>query len=298
MQAFDYYRPHAFDEAFQLLSRTGQRIVPVAGATDLIPQIRDGLLQPDAVVDVKGLPGLRDLKMETQGPCCDPAGGECLYIGAAVTMNEIARSELVQSHWDLLARAAASIGHEQVRNRATLGGNICTTSPAADTAPALYTLEASVQIKGPDGDRCLPIDQFFTGPRRNALRPGELVVGVLIPKPPSGTVGHHEKLSRRKAGDLAIVSVAVMAVPHDGGYSWRLAMGAVSPTPLRSSESEAILSAGYDDEAIDRAAAAAYGCTSPIEDIRSGIAYRQAMIVNLTRRAVKTVVDQLPTAQV
>ncbi len=295
MQPFDYYKPDRFSEAFRLLDMPDQRVLPVAGGTDLIPGIRDGLFMPDAVVDIKDLPGLQDLEMRSTEPCCTAGPRECLYVGAAVRMNELARSELVRAHWKPLAMAAHSLGNEQIRNRATIGGNICTASPAADSAPALLILEATVLIRGPAGDRCVPIAQFFKGPRANALRPAELVVGLLIPEPSEGALSHHEKLSRRKAGDLSIASVAAMTLPGDNGYRWRLALGAVAPTPIRSPEAEAILAQGHDSEAIDRAAAAAYGCCCPITDIRSGLEYRQAMVVNLSRRVIETVVSQMPS---
>ncbi len=293
MQPFNYYRPKSFEEAFQWLTKSDHIAVPVAGATDLIPQMRDGVLGPDIVVDIKALPGMRELRVVDSAPCCLD-GTQCLSVGAAVRMNELARSELVKSGWSLLAMAAASMGNEQVRNRATIGGNICTASPAADSAPALYALDATVLIKGPSMDRCVPIAAFFTGPKRNALQPGEIVAGLCIPRPPEEAVSHFEKLSRRKAGDLSIVSVAVMALPLGNATAWRIALGAVGPTPIRALESEGILSQGWDDESIDRAAASAYGCCCPIGDIRSGLEYRQAMVVNLTRRAIRAVLAQLP----
>lgn len=292
MQPFDYYRAKDFDEAFKLLTLPDKVMYPLAGATDLIPHTRDGAWKPDGVVDIKGLPGLRDLTVEGLEPCCGCVPGECLYVGAAVRMNEIAGSALVRSHWDVLAQAAAAMGNEQVRNRATLGGNLGTASPAADSAPALLVLEASVLVKGPAGDRSIPIDKFFAGPKRTTLKKGELIVGILIPKPPVGSVGVYEKLSRRKAGDLAIVGVAVMAYPHDGGYRWRVALGAVAPTPIRSPQAEAILNEGYDAAHIDEAAAAAYGCCCPIDDVRASAAYRQMMVVNISRRAIRAVVSK------
>jgi CO/xanthine dehydrogenase FAD-binding subunit len=295
MQPLDYYRPESFDEAFELLTQPNKRVAPVAGATDLIPALRDGAMAVDAVVDVKTLPGLRDLKIVSGGPECHGAAS-CLYVGAAVLMNELARSDLVRDRWGLLAQAAASVGNEQVRNRATIGGNICTASPAADSAPALYALEASVLVRSPEGDRSIPIADFFVGPKKTVLRPGEIVAGLMIPTPPTGTIGHHEKLSRRKAGDLSIVSVAAMALPVDGVYEWRLALGAVGTTPMRSPESEAILRESLDDEAVDRAAASAYGCCCPISDIRSGLEYRQAMVINLSRRVIRNIIAQMPTA--
>ncbi len=295
MQPFDYYKPKDFNEAFKLLTLPDKAMYPLAGATDLIPHTRDGAWKPNGVVDIKGLPGLRDLKVEGLEPCCGCAPGECLYVGAAMRMNEIARSELVRSHWDVLAQAAAAMGNEQVRNRATLGGNLGTASPAADSAPALLVLEASILVKGPQGDRSIPIDKFFVGPKRNALKKGEIIVGVLIPRPPQGSAAVYEKLSRRKAGDLAIVGVAVLAYPHESNYRWRVALGAVAPTPIRAPQAEAILNESYDAVHIDEAAAAAYGCAMPISDIRASAEYRQMMVVNITRRAVRAVIGKLHT---
>ncbi len=288
MRPFDYYQPQSFEEAFEFLALPGS--IPLAGATDVIPMVRDGHWAPDAVVDLKGLPGLREIEIAAHEGC---GPGECLYVGAAARMNEIARSELVRSHWDLLAQGAASMGNEQVRNRATLGGNLCTASPAADSAPALLALEAHVLIRGPEGERSVRAEEFFTGPRRTVLVPGEIVVGVAIPKPPEGSVGRYEKLSRRKAADLSIVGVAALAVPNGAGYSWRIALGAVAPTPIRSSEAEAILNQGYDDAAIDEAASGAYDACCPITDIRASADYRRAMITNVSRRAIRAVAEQI-----
>lgn len=292
MQPFDYYKPKSFDEAFKLLTLPDKVMYPLAGATDLIPHTRDGAWKPDGVVDIKGLPGLRDLTVEGLEPCCGCAPGECLYVGAAVRMNEIAGSPLVHAYWDVLAQAAAAMGNEQVRNRATIGGNLGTASPAADSAPALFVLDASLLIKGPTGDRSLPVERFFIGPKRNALKKGEIIVGILIPKPPAGAIGVYEKLSRRKAGDLSIVSVAVMAQPHNGGYRWHMALGAVAPTPIHAPQAEAILNEGHDDAHIDEAAAAAYGCCCPIDDVRASAEYRQMMVVNITRRAIRKVLGK------
>lgn len=294
MQPFDYYKPESFEEAFEILTMPGKTVYPFAGATDLIPGVRDGVFTPDAVVDIKGLPGMQDLELRqvtshTEGT----PTGEYLFIGAATTMADIAASELVRTHCEVLAKAAYAMGNEQVRHRATLGGNICTASPAADSAPPLYVMEALTLIRGPEGERSVPVNQVFTGPKRNCLTSGEIITGVLIPLLPQDTIGYHEKLARRKAGDLAIVNVAALAIPNNGATTWRIALGAVGPTPVRSYESEAILAQGFDDAAVDRAAAAAYGCAHPITDVRSGRAYRQAMIVNLTQRAIRSIRDRL-----
>lgn len=296
MHPFNYHKPTSFEDALAWMAKPDLVVTPIAGATDVIPRVRDGLAQPDVILDIKALPGLRDITTAAVGSACGGLPDGCLHVGAAVRMNELARSQLVQSRWETLAMAAGAMGNEQIRNRATIGGNICTASPAADSAPALYVLEALVLIKGPAGDRSLPIADFITGPKKNALKPGELVVGLAIPRPPDGAIGHFEKLSRRKAGDLSIVSVAALAMPTGNGTQWRLALGAVAPTPLRAPESEAILAESLSDEAIDRAAAAAYRCCCPIADIRSGQEYRQAMVVNLSRLAVRAVIARFPAS--
>ncbi len=186
MHPFDYHKPTSFEEAFQDLSSPGKVVAVVAGATDLIPRIRDRAFHPDLVVDIKGLPHVRDLVLLTTST---PGDHVPLFVGAAIRMNELARSDLVRSHWSILADAAASMGNEQVRNRAT-SGNICTASPAADTAPALYVLEAMVQIAGPAGERQLPITKLFTGPKRTALSTGEIVTGLVLPQPRRAPLVH------------------------------------------------------------------------------------------------------------
>jgi len=285
MRPFDYYRPETFEEAFRLLTLPDKKVMPLAGATDLIPMVRDEHWQPDVVVDVKGLPGMCDIVETPEG----------LFVGAAVRMVELMHHPLVNSpRWSLLAQAAAAMGNEQVRNRATLGGNLCTASPAADSAPALLTLEANAVIRGAAGERRVPITEFFLGPRRTTLQKGELLIGMLIPAPPAGAVGTYVKLSRRKAGDLAIVGVAALAYPHNGGHIWRLALGAVAPTPIRASEAEAALSTGHDEATIEHATKCAFDACCPIDDIRASAEYRKAMVSRIARRAIEGVLAKLP----
>lgn len=293
MRPFDYYQPQNFDEAFKLLTMPDKVVMPLAGATDLIPMVRDERWHPDVVVDIKGLPGLRDIKLAADVSGCGDCEGECLYVGAAVRMSEIARSPLVNRHWGVLAQAAGAVGHEQVRNRATLGGNMGTASPAGDTLSALLVLEAEVLIKGAGGERCVPVTKFFLGPRKTALRQGEIIVAVLLPPLPEGSAGSYERLSRRRGADLALVGVSALAIPHAGGYQWRLALGAVAPTPIRVPEAEAVLSTGHDAVALEQAAQLALAASHPIDDVRATAAYRREMVVGLTRRALQHVVEQL-----
>ena len=282
MREFDYYQPKDFAEAFELLMLPDKVVMPLAGATDIIPMARDEHIKPHVVVDIKALPGLCEIKETEEG----------LLIGAAVRMSELANSALVQEHAAVLAEGAATVGHVQVRNRATLGGNMCTASPAGDTFPALLVLEAEVLVRGAAGERSIPVLEFFKGPRRTALQKGELVVGVMIPKL-AGAQGHYAKLSRRKTADLAVVGVAALAVPVAESYEWRVALGAVAPTAIRVPAAEKILAAGYDEAAIEAAAAEAHAACAPIDDIRSSAEYRREMVMNITKRVIGQVIDKL-----
>lgn len=283
MQPLDYYRPKDFAEAFHYLTMPGKTVYPVAGATDLIPSYRDGAWKMDAVVDVKGLEGMRDIKETPEG----------LYIGAAVKMNELAASPLVKSYCDILAQGAIVVGSDQVRNRATIAGNLVTASPCADTPPALSALEALVIIRSASGERRVSATGFATFVRKTVLQPGEIIVGVLVPKLPAGSVGVYEKLSRRRGCDLSLVSVAALAVPSGKGYNWRIALGAVAPTPIRVPTAEAILAEGHDEAHIEKAAQAAADTAKPISDVRASEKYRKAMVANMTKRAVRNVVAKL-----
>ncbi len=282
MRQFDYYQPKGFAEAFELLMLPDKVVMPLAGATDIIPMAREERIAPDVVVDIKSLPGMREIKETEEG----------LLIGAAVRMSELASSPLVREYANVLAEGAATVGHVQVRNRATLGGNMCTASPAGDTFPALLVLEAEALLRGVDGERSVPVLEFFKGPRRTALKKGELLVGVMIPKL-AGAQGHYAKLSRRKAADLTLVGVAALAVPAGEGYEWRLALGAVAPIPVRVPEAEKILAQGHDAAAIEKAAVAAHAACSPIDDIRSSAGYRREMVVNITKRVIGKVIEKL-----
>jgi carbon-monoxide dehydrogenase medium subunit len=293
MKQFDYYQPETFEQAFEFLTQPEQNVMVLAGGTDLIPHTRDAVWQPDAVVDIKALPEINKIELKHIEPCCNINPGVCLYIGAAVKMNEIIHSSVVGKHWQVLQQAASAIANEQVRNRATIGGNICTASPAADTAPALLALNAKVLIKSAQGNRCMNIEDFFINPKVNALKTGEIVAGLYIPQPQPGSQGHFEKLSRRKAGDLSVVSVAALAEPENDRYHWRIALGAVAPTPIRAFESETILNTSCDEESIDKASAAAYGCCCPISDIRSSMEYRQLMVINITRQVIRSMLQDI-----
>jgi carbon-monoxide dehydrogenase medium subunit len=288
LPGFDYIRARDAAEVSDLLLRYGSAARLLMGGTDLFVQMRDGLLAPQVVIDLKHLPGLAGIDF-------DPDTG--LRIGAAASMNAMAAHPAVIAHYPLLVEAASTVASYQLRTRATLGGNLCNASPAADTAPAALILDARCVVWGPDGERTIPIREFFLGVRKTALQPGEFLTRVDLPVPPPGWAGRYIKLGRNANGDLAIVGVAVMGYPDDtaaSGYRFRMALASVAPTPIRVPEGEAILADGpINEDTLARAARAAEDTARPIDDLRSSAHYRKAMVRNLARRALDEVWSRL-----
>lgn len=282
LPSFEYVRAHTVDEVIGMLAEYGETARLLMGGTDLIPGLRDDLFHPRVVVDLKQLPGMRDLKF-------DPRSG--LVVGAAVTMNRLASDPDVRAHYPLLAAAAGSVASYQIRNRATLGGNLCNASPCADTAPATLVLDAQFVLQGPDGERAVPSGQFFLGPGQTALNPGEFMTAVRFPPPPAGAASNYQKLGRTSAGDLAMVGVAVLGNPDNSaptGYRFRVGLGSVAPTPIRALQAEDILATNAPGEAsFALAAEAASSAASPITDVRGTAEYQVAMVRTLTVRALK-----------
>jgi carbon-monoxide dehydrogenase medium subunit len=281
LPGFDYVRAGTCDEAIDLLEEHGEAAQLLMGGTDLFVRMRDGFVRPRMVVDVKHLPGMRDILYDE---------GAGLTVGAAVAMNEIARHPDVQAHYPLLAEAANSVGSYQLRNRATVGGNLCNGSPCADAALATLALEGRVVLRRAAGAREMPVGDFFRGPGETALQAGEMMTAIRYPIPPAGAVGRYLKLGRSKAGDLAIVSVALLGFPDGAapsGYRFRVALGSVAPVVLRATEAEDVLARSpLGEETIALAAEKAMEAAAPIDDVRASAAYRSAMVRNLTRRGL------------
>ncbi len=298
MQPFDYIIPKDFAEASALLAGGNGAVRAFQGGTDLLIRARAGAIKPRQVLDLKGLPGMCDIRSGADG---------WLVIGAACTMNQVAAHPLVQAHYDLLAQGCESVASYQLRNRATIGGNCCHASPAADAAPALYCLDAVAEIYGPSGTRRVPIADFFVGPGRTAMRTGEFLIAIHLPPAPASAAGVFNKLGRTKLGDISMVSAAVYAWEHDTEprkhgaaeptdstrYGWRIALGAVGPTPLRAPEAEAALATDSSPGGVQRAADLAAAAARPIDDIRASAAYRRAMVAVLARRGIEAVLQQV-----
>jgi carbon-monoxide dehydrogenase medium subunit len=286
MRAFDYERPAHVDDVVALLERHGPGARLLAGGTDLIIRIRDGTIEPNVVVDLKGA-------AELDGALREVDGG--LRIDAAAVMTDILADERIRRGHLALAEAAAVVGSMQIRNRATLAGNVCNASPAADTAPALLVDDARVVATGPGGMRTFPLDSFFVRSGVTTLAGDELVTAIELPRParPRGTV--HLRRTRRRGHDLASVTLAC-AVDSDGVT--RLAYGSVGPRPVLVTDDTGVLAdpSATDDARRERLAALFVDASPSPTSTRAGADYRLAMLHLLGLRAVRIAVERLTAA--
>jgi len=267
MRRFEYFEPDTLGEAVALLARYEGRAQALAGGTDLLVELKEQLRRADCVVNIKRIPGLGGLSF-------DPRTG--LRIGALATAREVETSPEVLQHYASLAQAARELGSIQVRNRATIVGNICRASPSADTLPPLIADGAILKTSA----RSVPLETFFTGPGKTLLKPGELVTAIELPAPGPRTGKAYLKHGRRKAMELATVGVAVSVSPE----SARIVLGAVAPTPIRATRAEQVF---LKSKNVAEAAEAAMIEAQPISNVRASAEYRREMVRVLTRRAIE-----------
>jgi carbon-monoxide dehydrogenase medium subunit len=271
----DYVAPSTIEEAMALQAGTPGGAF-LLGGTDLLPQMRAGRKEPGRLIDLKRIPRLREIR-ET------PDGG--LSIGAAAVMADVEVHPAVLGRFPLLAECLETVGAWPLRQRATLAGNVCNASPAADAAVALLALDAVLYAESPGGRRAIPVSEFFRGPGRTALLPGELLTDIFLPASAAGLKGRYLRLSRRKGMDLATVGVLVGRGDGAPRARWRVALAAVAPTPLRVPAAEELLEAKGAGAAAEAAALASAAC-SPITDLRGSAEYRRDMVGVLVRRGV------------
>lgn len=297
LPGFDYVRAESAAQVHELLQ--GRDVRLMMGGTDLFPQMRDRAFRPQTVIDIKNLAGMRELIYHAENRAENRAENG-LTVGAAVTMNQLARHPDVQDHYTVLAQAAHSVASYQIRNRATVGGNVCNASPCADTSPAVLALEGRMVLNGPEGERELPASEFFVGPGQTALRPGEFLAAIRFPAPPAGCVSCYQKLGRSKLGDLALVGVAALGYPDvvKSGYRFRIALGSVAPVPLRVPAAEEILASHpLGEESLAAAAEKAMEAAKPISDVRASASYQTLMVRALTVRSLRNLWTQLGHAR-
>jgi aerobic carbon-monoxide dehydrogenase medium subunit len=279
MKRFEYFEPKTLDDAVSLLSLYDGKADVLAGGTDLLVEIKEHVRQPDYVINIKKIANVDHLRYDAK---------EGLRFGALVTARDIEISPVVREKYPALSQAASEIGSIQIRNRATVAGNICRASPSADTLPPLIADGAIVRIYGPAGERTVVLEEFLTGAGRTMLQPNEIVTEVSVPAPPPHTGSIYIKLGRRKAMELATVGVAVsLTLERKVCRAIRIVLGAVAPTPIRARQAEAVLlNKPFELHRLDMAAQAAVNESRPISNVRGSAQYRRAMVGVLTKRAI------------
>jgi CO/xanthine dehydrogenase FAD-binding subunit len=285
MNPIEHYRaPVTLAEALDCLQQG--EVTVLAGGTDLMPQTASGRLRfKPTLMNIRRVPELHGIVRD----------GDAIRIGALVTVTELMRDPLVREHFPVLVEAGDHFASDQIRNAATLGGNINNASPAGDMLVPLLVLDAEAELAAkPNGSiasRRVPLAAYFTGPGRTARAPHELLTGVRVPVPPRGHRARFYKFGTRPALDISAISIGLAAVRADGVLSnVRVAFGAVAPTPLRAPRTEAVLEGRrLDRAAIDAAAETAHDEVRPIDDVRASAWYRRELIRNMTRRMLDDV---------
>jgi carbon-monoxide dehydrogenase medium subunit len=263
---FNYFAPKSLSEAYDVLARYSERSFLMAGGTDLMVQMKSKLIAPECVVDLRGL-GLNYTKAMEDG----------LAIGATTT--------------PVMAATCSEMACYSIRHLGTIGGNLCNASPSADTAPPLMVVGSKVKINGSDGERVVSVEDLFTGPRKTLLKKSEILTEIQIPHPPPHSAAVYLKYKRNEGMDLALVGVAVCLVTDSSGTNCqdvRIALGAVSPVPVRVSEAEKVLRGNVlKEDLFEAAAVKAREAAAPITDVRGSAAYRATLVQTLTRDALR-----------
>jgi carbon-monoxide dehydrogenase medium subunit len=280
---FDYIKAESTSQVFDLLKASGDDVKLFMGGTDLFIQMRDHSSGPTILLDIKGLPGMQEIS----------SSKDSFSVGAAVSLNQLITHPDLRKNYPILCQAADTVGNYQLRNRATLGGNLCNASPSADLAPAALVYDAQIVLESPQGERTLDLDQFWLGPGSTALESDELLTAIKLPPPPQNAQGCYLKLGRSKMGDLAVVGVAVLGYQDPdsiAGIRFRIGINSTAPTPYRIPEVEQKLAnEELTTELLQKAADAAMDISAPIEDVRATAAYQKKMVRNLTYQGLEQV---------
>jgi carbon-monoxide dehydrogenase medium subunit len=286
MSPYDYYQPESLDEVFRL-KKTIPDSVYISGGTDLMVRIKKRELRPNAVISLRSIPDLSGVK-----------NGKIVRIGAMTSISDILINVMLDEKYPVLIQAAKALGSVQIRNVATIGGNLCNGSPAADMAPPLLVLEARVRLQSVQKNRDLSLEKFFLGPGETHLSPGEILTDVLLEPPEQNTKAIFLKKGRTRM-DLAVASVAAL-IRTDGNrcLKARIAAGSVAPTPLRLFEVETFLEgATLSRELLTEAQELATKGVSPITDVRSSADYRRHIVGVLVKRALEKLLSNESTEE-
>lgn len=285
---FNYFRPKSLDEAIGLLEKSNNG-APIAGGTDMLVEIKQGLRHHD---DIISLNDIEELKLISED-------AENIYIGAGVTHNELQSSTVIKKKIPAIAQAASKIGCHQIRNKGTIGGNLCTAASCCDLGPVLLTLNSSVELVSTSETRKISLNEFFIFHRKTTLRKGELMSRIIVPLPEPGTGLHVEKFGLRDAAAVSVASVAVIVKLQNGiCEDASIVIGAVAPTPKISLKSAGFLKGknitllSEHSQILEQAGNAAAEDAVPIDDIRGGAKYRRDLLKVLTRRAIVNAIAQ------
>lgn len=275
----EYMAPSSLKEAFHLLKEYQNKARLLAGGTDLIPKMKKRAITAEIIIDLNRISGLTGIEIR----------GDRLHIRGLTRLAEIKESPLVKEKAPVLAQAIGLMASPPIRNRATIAGNLCTASPAADTAPPLLVLDALVKMESIRGERIVPLSEFFLGPEKTVKRPDEILTEVIIPVQEGNSA--FMKLGRRKAFTLAVVSAAAFARTRKGKFEEvRVALGAVAPIPMRGRKvEEALKGSEVNEQKIVQAAERVREEVSPITDVRASAEYRKDMSYVLTKRILEQV---------
>ncbi len=285
MEGMRYEAPDSLDAAVALLTGARGEARVLAGGTDLLVQLRSGLIEPDLVLDVKNIPEMRSITAEDGG----------FRIGAAVACAELGEHPLVKKAWPGVVEAAELIGSTQIQGRATMGGNLCNASPAADSVPAMIAADAVVTVVGPDGRREAPVEDIATGPGETSLAKGEIVVSIFLPARPPRSGDAYLRFIPRTEMDIAVVGAGVSLTLDEGGTcsAARVALGAVAERVLLvPAAAEGLIGAPVDAAALERLAKAASAACRPIDDKRGTKEYRIKVAGVLARRAAQKALER------
>ena len=281
MRSFEFFEPTTLAEASRLFAQEHAQLL--AGGTDLVIGMKALTEMPQSVISLQKIPGLTGITTEADNS---------ISIGAMAKVREVELSADIQQHHTALAEGASEIGSIQIRNLATIGGNIAHASPAADTVAGLLVADAQVDIASADGERTVPINELFTGPGQTVLTPGEIITRFRLPSPASGS--HYIKHKIREVMDLAFIGVAASINLDNGTITdARIGLAAVAPTPIRATEAENLLNGNAPTaELVEQAGAAAAAASSPISDLRCSAEHRKEMVDVLTRRTIQQALER------
>ena len=284
-----YEAPESVGEVVSLLAGDGPRGRVLAGGTDLLVQLRAGMIAPDVIIDIKGIGETREIR----------ENGDVLVVGAAVTGAELGEHATARAMWPGVVEAAELIGSTQIQGRASLAGNLCNASPAADTVPALIAAAATCTVAGPSGTRNVPVEDVCTGPGQLSLGDGEFVVAFELPKPPPRSADAYLRFIPRTEMDIAVVGAGVSLSLDEDGWctAARVTLGAVAPTAILVEEAgAALIGTDCGDAAIEATAAAARAACRPIDDKRGTAEYRTKVAGVLAARAARIAVERARNA--